>query len=48
MKYSIGKGVAKKLTHTTHGHEQGAGEGNGLREWGLLGGGEQREKSGQL
>ena len=41
--YSIGNGVAKELTHMTHGHEQGCGD--CLREWRILGGGMQRGKN---
>ena len=37
VKCSIGSGVAKKLLHLTHGHEQWCGD--CLREWGVLGGG---------
>ena len=32
VKYSIGNGVAKELTHMTRGHEQRCGD--CLREWG--------------
>ena len=39
IKYSIGNGVARELTHMTHGHEQWCGD--SLREWGVLGGGGQ-------
>ena len=35
--YRIGNGVAKEFIHMTHGHEQWCGD--GLREWGVLGGG---------
>ena len=40
VKYSTGNGVAKELICMTHGHEQWCGD--GLREWGVLGGGGQR------
>ena len=43
VKHSIGNGVAKKLIHMTHGHEQRWGD--CLREWGLLGGGRQKGES---
>ena len=43
VQYSIGKGVAKELTHMTHGHEQALGD--GLREWGVQGGGGQKGKN---
>ena len=47
VKYSIGNGAAKELTHMTRGHEQWFGD--CLREWGVLGGGGQRgKKSRQL
>ena len=36
VKSSIGSGVAKELTHMTHGHEQWCGD--GLREWAVQGG----------
>ena len=39
VKYSIGNGAVKELIPMTHGHEQWCGD--HLREWGLLGGGEQ-------
>ena len=43
IKYSIGNGVAKELILMTHGHEQWWGD--CMREWGVLGGGGQREKN---
>ena len=43
VKYSIGNGAAKELIHMTCGHEQWCG--GCLREWRLLGGGEQRGKN---
>ena len=46
VKYSIGNGVAKEPMHMTHGHEQWCGD--CLRELGVLSGGGQGEKSGQL
>ena len=44
--YSTGNGVAKELVGMTHGHEQWWE--HCLRVWGVLGGGGQRGKSGQL
>ena len=46
VKSSTGDGAAKELAHVTHGHEQGWGD--GLREWGLLGGGCRGGKPGHL
>ena len=43
VQYSIGNGVAKELTHMTHGHEQWWGD--GLRELGVMGGGDKGEKN---
>ena len=40
MKDSVGNGEAEKLTHMTHGHGHWCAD--GLREWGVLGGGGQR------
>ena len=40
IKCNIGNGVAKELTHMTHGHEQWRAD--CLREWAVLGGGGQR------
>ena len=42
IKYNIRNGVAKELTHMTGGHEQWWG--NCLREFRVLGGGEQQGK----
>ena len=44
IKYCPGNGVAKELIRMTHGHEQWCGD--CLREWGMLGRGEQRGKIG--
>ena len=43
VKYSIGNEVAKELTHMSYGHGQWCRD--GLREWGVLDGGGQREKN---
>ena len=40
---SIGNGIAKEFICITYGHEQWCGDYQ--REWGVLGGGEQRRKN---
>ena len=45
-KYSVGDGEDKELICVTRGHDPWWGD--CLREWGALGGGGKREKSGQL
>ena len=44
VKYTIENGEAKELIHMTHGHEQKCGD--CLSDWGVVGGGGQREKIG--
>ena len=46
VKHSIGNGVAKKLIHMTHGHEQWCGD--CLRQWGGAGAGQREAKGGNI